>query len=65
MVRRMKKVTRKINGETYHLVGVAKPKTKKQAVKEAKEIRKKKFPTRVIKCKGGYRVFSRYTRYKR
>ena len=61
---RMRKSTRKINGETYHIVGAAKPITEKEAHIKAKAMRAKGTPTRVIKCSGGYRVYARYTFYK-
>lgn len=64
-IRPMRKSTRKINGDTYHLTGSAKPKNKTKAQEEANRIRNKGFPARVIRCKGGYRVFARHTFRKR
>ena len=57
-IRPMRKGQRKFKGVTYWLSGTAKPRTKANARKDAKGIRKKG-KARIIKCKGGYRVFGR------
>jgi len=59
----MKKSTRKVGNQTYHLYGRAVPKKKSTANKEAKRLRKGPHgsPTIVVKCAGGYRVFTSYS----
>jgi len=54
---RMKKAFRRIGGRTYYLSGLAEPRTKAAAKKEKRHLKSRKLRARIIKCKGGYRVF--------
>ncbi|MHA1168336.1 MAG: hypothetical protein ACTSRU_10980 [Candidatus Hodarchaeales archaeon] len=61
----MRKDSRKIGGQQYTLSGSAKPTTKKNASKIAEGHRVLGFPSRVLPCQGGYRVFTKHSGRKR
>ena len=54
----IKKDYRLIDGKKFYITTTSGTRTKSSALKEAKWIRSKGFGSRVIACKGGYRVFS-------